>query len=185
MDAIAARLGLDAVEVRRRNLSDRSEFPYPRAFATLCTDVVLDSGDYAGLLDKALAAVDWDRLQAELRRRRAAGEAVGAGLAMFVEKTGLGPFECVHLSVDEAGAVEVVTGAASVGQGVETLLAQICPYALGVDYQRVRVVHGQTDRIAFGVGAFASRVTVLTGEAPRRAALEGRRKAIELAAVLC
>src|SRR5260370_32264784 len=72
MDAIAARLGLDAVEVRRRNLIDRSEFPYPRPFATLRTDVTLDSGDYAGLLDKALAAVYWDRLQAELRRRRAA-----------------------------------------------------------------------------------------------------------------
>jgi len=184
MDAIAARLGLDAVEVRRRNLIDRSEFPYPRPFATLGTDVTLDSGDYAGLLDKALAAVGWDRLQADLRRRRAAGEAVGAGLAMFVEKSGLGPSECVHLSVDEAGAVEVVTGAASVGQGVETVVAQICADALGVDYRRVRVVHGQTDRIAFGVGAFASRVTVMSGEATRRAAAEVRRKAIELAAVL-
>jgi aerobic carbon-monoxide dehydrogenase large subunit len=184
MDAIAARLGLDAVEVRRRNLIDRSEFPYPRPFATLGTDVVLDSGDYASLLDKALAAVGWERLQSDLQRRRVAGEAVGAGLAMFVEKSGLGPFECVHLSVDEAGAVEVITGAASVGQGVETVLAQICADALGVDYRCVRVVHGQTDRIAFGVGAFASRVTVMTGEATRRAAAEVRRKAIELAAVL-
>ncbi len=184
MDAIAARLGLDAVEVRHRNLIDRSEFPYPRPFATLGTDVVLDSGDYAGLLDKARAAVGWDGLQTELRRRRDAGEAVGAGLAMFVEKSGLGPFECVHVSVDEAGAVEVVTGAASVGQGVETVLAQICADGLGVDYQRVRVVHGQTDRIPFGVGAFASRVTVMTGEATRRAAAEVKRKAIELAAVL-
>ncbi len=184
IDAIAARLGLDAVEVRRRNLIDRSEFPYPRPFATLGTDVVLDSGDYGGLLDKALAAIGWDRVQADLRWRRAAGEAVGAGLAMFVEKSGLGPFECVHLSVDEAGAVEVVTGAASVGQGVETVLAQICADALGVDYQRVRVVHGQTDRIAFGVGAFASRVTVMAGEATRRAAAEVKRKAIELAAEL-
>jgi carbon-monoxide dehydrogenase large subunit/6-hydroxypseudooxynicotine dehydrogenase subunit gamma len=184
MDAIAARLGLDAVEVRRRNLIDKSEFPYPRPFATLGTDVALDSGDYAGLLDKALDAVGWVRLQADLQRRRAAGEAVGAGLAIFVEKSGLGPFECVHLSVDEAGAVEVVTGAASVGQGVETVLAQICADALGVDYRRVRVIHGQTDRIAFGVGAFASRVTVMTGEATRRAAAEVRRKATELAAVL-
>src|SRR5260370_11838532 len=120
MDAIAARLGLDAVEVRRRNLSDRSEFPYPRAFATLCTDVVLDSGDYAGLLDKALVAAGWDHLQAELRRRRAAGEAVGAGLAMFVEKSGLGPFECVHLSVDEAGPAELIIGAASLAQATDT-----------------------------------------------------------------
>jgi carbon-monoxide dehydrogenase large subunit len=184
IDAIAARLGLDAVEVRRRNLIDKSELPYPRPFATLGTEVVLDSGDYAGLLNKALAAIGWDRLQADLQRRRDVGEAVGAGLAMFVEKSGLGPSEGVRVSVDQAGAVEVVTGAASVGQGVETVLAQICADALGVDYQRVRVVHGQTDRIAFGVGAFASRVTVMTGEATRRAAMEVRSKAIELAAVL-
>jgi CO/xanthine dehydrogenase Mo-binding subunit len=184
MDAIAARLGLDAVEVRRRNLIDRSEFPYPRPFAALGTDVVLDSGDYAGLLDKTLAAVRWDKLQAHLQQRRDAGEAVGAGLAMFVEKSGLGPFECVRVNVDTTGAVELVTGAASVGQGMETALAQICADGLGVDYRRVRVVHGQTDRIAFGVGAFASRVTVMSGEATRRAAAAAKAKAIEAAAVL-
>ena len=184
IDAIAARLGLDAVAVRRRNLIHTSEFPYARPFATLGTDIVLDSGDYARLLDKALAAIGWDALQANLQRRRMAGEAVGAGLAMFVEKSGLGPFDGVRVSVDHAGAVEVITGAASVGQGVETVVAQICADALGVDYRRVRVIHGQTDRIDFGVGAFASRVTVMTGEATRRAAAEVRKKAIQLAAVL-
>jgi carbon-monoxide dehydrogenase large subunit/6-hydroxypseudooxynicotine dehydrogenase subunit gamma len=184
MDAIAARLGLDPVEVRRRNLIGRSEFPYPRPFAALGTDIVLDSGDYAGLLDKALAAIGWDGLQANLSQRRAAGEAAGAGLAMFVEKSGLGPFECVRLTVDTDGAVELVTGAASVGQGVETVLAQICADGLGVDYRRVRVIHGQTDRIAYGGGAFASRLTVMSGEATRRAAEAARAKAIDLAAVL-
>ena len=96
--------------------------------------------------------VEWDELQASLRRRRAAGECVGAGLAIFVEKSGLGPFDGVQVTVDSGGRVEVVTGAASVGQGVETVMAQICADALGVDYARVRVVHGQTDRIAFGHG---------------------------------
>jgi carbon-monoxide dehydrogenase large subunit/6-hydroxypseudooxynicotine dehydrogenase subunit gamma len=184
IDAIAARLGLDPIAVRRRNLIDPSEFPYARPFATLGTDVVLDSGDYSRLLDKALSAISWDCLQADLHRRRTAGEAVGAGLAMFVEKSGLGPFDGVHVNVDGAGVVEVITGAASVGQGIETVLAQICADSLGVDYQRVRVVHGQTDRIAFGVGAFASRVTVMTGEAVRRAAAEARTKALGLAAAL-
>ncbi len=184
MDAIAARFGLDAVEVRRRNLIGKSEFPYPLPFTALGTEIEFDSGDYAGLLDKALAAVGWDRLQADLQRRRDGGEAVGAGLAMFVEKSGLGPYECVRVSVDETGAVELVTGAASVGQGVETVLAQICADGLGVDYRRVRVIHGQTDRIAYGVGAFASRVTVMSGEATRRAAAAARAKAIALAAVL-
>ena len=184
MDAIAERLRIDPVEIRRRNLIPKEEMPFTRPLATLGTDIVLDSGDYAGLLDKALAAIQWDTLQVELRRRRAAGECVGAGLAIFVEKSGLGPFDGVRLSVDTSGLVEVVTGAASVGQGVETVVAQICADALGVDYLRVRVVHGRTDRIAFGQGAFASRVTVMTGEATRLAAVELRRKAIELASEL-
>ncbi|HEV2624829.1 MAG TPA: xanthine dehydrogenase family protein molybdopterin-binding subunit, partial [Xanthobacteraceae bacterium] len=158
MDAIAAQLGLDCVEVRRRNLIAATEMPYARHLDTLGTDMTYDSGDYAGLLDKALAAADWRALREDLKRRRAAGEAVGAGFAMFVEKSGLGPFDCVHAAIDGAGTVEIVTGATSVGQGMETVLAQICADELGVDYRQVRVIHGQTDRIAFGMGTFASRV---------------------------
>jgi carbon-monoxide dehydrogenase large subunit len=182
LDAIAANIGIDCVEVRRRNLISSAEMPYARPIETLGTHVTFDSGDYQGLLDKALAAAGWPALQTEVKRRRDAGEAVGIGLAMFVEKSGLGPFDGVRVTVDTSGAVEVVTGAASVGQGVETVIAQICADALGVDYQRVRVVHGQTDRIAYGMGAFASRVTVMTGEATRLAASDVRAKAIELAA---
>ncbi len=184
MDAIAARLAIDPVDVRRRNLIAKSEMPFVRGFATLGTEVTYDSGDYAGLLDKALAAIGWNALQQKLRRRRADGEAVGVGLAVFVEKSGLGPFDGVRATVDTSGTVEVVTGAASVGQGMETVIAQICADALGVDYRRVRVVHGQTDRIAFGMGAFASRVTVMTGEATRLAAAKLRDKAIAAGAAL-
>jgi aerobic carbon-monoxide dehydrogenase large subunit len=184
MDAIAARLKIDPLEIRRRNLIAKTEMPYVRGFDTLGTDLTYDSGDYAGLLDKTLAASGWDELQKEMRRRRAGGEAVGAGLAVFVEKSGLGPFDGVRASIDTSGAVEVVTGAASVGQGVETIVAQICADTLGVDYRRVRVVHGQTDRIAYGMGAFASRVTVMTGEATRIAATKLRDKAIAAAAAL-
>ena len=103
MDAIAHRLGLDPIEVRRRNLIATEEMPYTRPLATLGTEVVLDSGDYARLLDKALAAVKWTELQESLRRRRAAGECVGAGLAIFVEKSGLGPFDGVRVAVDTSG----------------------------------------------------------------------------------
>ncbi len=184
MDAIAGRLGIDRIEIRRRNLIAKEEMPFTRQLATLGTEIVFDSGDYAGLLDKALTAIRWNVLQAELLHRRSAGECVGAGLAIFVEKSGLGPFDGVRLSVDTSGLVEVVTGAASVGQGVETVVAQICADALGVDYRRVRVIHGRTDRIAFGQGAFASRVTVMTGEATRLAAVELRKKAIEIASEL-
>ncbi len=103
---------------------------------------------------------------------------------MFVEKSGLGPYDGVRASIDTGGTVEIVTGATSVGQGMETVLAQICADALGVDYRRVRVVHGQTDRIGYGMGTFASRVTVMTGEATRMAAAKLRAKAIAVAADL-
>jgi CO/xanthine dehydrogenase Mo-binding subunit len=184
LDAIAARLSIDRIEIRRRNLIGKDEMPYGRPLGTLGTELVLDSGDYAGLLDKALVAAKWSDLQDDLKRRRAGGECVGAGLALFVEKSGLGPYDGVRVSVDTAGMVEVVTGAASLGQGIETVVAQICADTLGVDYRCVRVVHGRTDRIPFGMGAFASRATVMTGEATRRAAVEVRAKALDVAAEL-
>src|SRR5262247_1574328 len=87
MDAIARRVGIDAVEVRRRNLIDKSEMPFERPLHTLGDEVVLDSGDYAGLLGKALDRLDWPALTARLAERRRDGEMVGAGLAMFVEKS--------------------------------------------------------------------------------------------------
>ena len=182
MDAIAAKLAIDRVDVRRRNLIGAAEMPYARPIDVLDTELVLDSGDYARLLDKTLERVGWAALQEEAKRRRAAGEALGIGLAMFVEKSGLGPVDGVRVSVDVTGTVEVVTGSASVGQGMETVLAQICADALGVDYRKVRVVHGRTDRIEFGFGAHASRVTVMTGSATRIAALKVRAKALEVAA---
>ncbi|MBV8751977.1 MAG: xanthine dehydrogenase family protein molybdopterin-binding subunit [Hyphomicrobiales bacterium] len=184
VDAIATRLDIDPIELRRRNLITAAEMPYLRTLGTLGTEIELDSGDYAGLLDKTMAHLDWPALQRRLAQRRAADELVGAGLVMFVEKTGLGPRDLARVSVDGDGAVEVVTGAASVGQGVETVIAQICADALGVDYAGIRVVHGQTDRIAFGMGAFASRVTVMTGEATRIAAAKVRARAVEVAAEL-
>ena len=95
--------GWIAIEVRRRNLIALQEMPYARPLDTLGTEIVLDSGDYAGLLDKALAAVEWPRLREKLAQRRAAGELVGAGVALFVEKSGLGPFDEVRISVDEQG----------------------------------------------------------------------------------
>src|SRR5438477_9059343 len=100
LDAIADKVGIERVEVRRRNLISANEMPYARPIETLGTHVTFDSGDYPRLLDKALAAVQWPELQADVKRRRAAGEAVGVGLAMFVEKSGLGPFDGVRVTVD-------------------------------------------------------------------------------------
>ncbi len=139
---------------------------------------MLDSGDYPKLLDKALNGIGWDDLQTQITSRRKAGELVGSGVAMFVEKSGLGPFDDVRINVGTDGLVEVITGAASVGQGVETVIAQICAEKLGASYDNVSVIHGQTNRIARGLGAFASRVSVMTGEATRQAALKLRDKAL-------
>ncbi|MCW5691764.1 MAG: xanthine dehydrogenase family protein molybdopterin-binding subunit [Pseudolabrys sp.] len=184
IDAIAANVGVDKVEIRKRNLLPKSAMPYALNLDTLGTHIVYDSGDYALLLDKALERAGWPKLQKEIAKRRANGEKVGAGVAMFVEKSGLGPFDDVRLEVKGDGGIELVTGSASVGQGIETAMAQICAETLGVDYATVNVVHGQTDRIGRGLGAFASRVTVMTGEATRRAADRLRTKALMLAAEL-
>jgi CO/xanthine dehydrogenase Mo-binding subunit len=184
MDAIAARLEIDPTEIRRRNFIARSDMPFSRGVDTLGAVLIYDSGDYAGLLDKALQVINWEALNNDLRRRRASGEAVGVGLAMFVEESGSVGRDTVRATVETSGAIEIVTGAASVGQGIETAIAQICADTLGVDYRQVRVVHGQTNRIAFGLGAFGSRVTVMTGEATRLAAINLREKIISASAIL-
>jgi len=184
VEAIAHRLKLDTIEVRRRNAITAAEMPFPRALEVLGEAVEHDTGDYIGLLDQVLARVSWTKLTADLRARRANGELVGAGVAMFVEKSGLGPSDGVKIAVDTSGMVEVVTGGASIGQGFETVVAQVAAEMIGVDYRHVRVIHGHTDRIAFGLGAHASRATVMTASATRVAALKLRDKALDMAAQL-
>jgi aerobic carbon-monoxide dehydrogenase large subunit len=119
-----------------------------------------------------------------LRRRRAAGELVGSGIAIFVEKGGLGPLDGTRVAIDSTGAVELVTGGSAVGQGFATAMARICAGTIGVDYRQVRVVSGQTDRIQYGIGAHASRASVMTGSATHVAALNVRAKALDVAAPL-
>ncbi|MGY3608361.1 MULTISPECIES: xanthine dehydrogenase family protein molybdopterin-binding subunit [unclassified Bradyrhizobium] len=184
IDAIAVELGLSPVEVRRVNLIGEAAMPFDRGFETLGTRVVYDSGKYADLLERVLAHLDYDRLQQQLTERRSRGELVGLGLGYFVEKSGLGPQDLVRMRVDLRGDIEIVTGVASVGQGVETALAQICAETLQVPIERIRVIHGQTDRIEIGFGAFASRVTVMAGSAVKIAAEALRATALEVAARL-
>ncbi|TMJ21332.1 MAG: xanthine dehydrogenase family protein molybdopterin-binding subunit, partial [Alphaproteobacteria bacterium] len=163
----AARLGMDANDVRRKNAISADEMPYHRPLEALGEEIEHDSGDYTGLLDKLLTALEWEKLKADLARRRAEGEAVGAGFAMFVEKSGLGPADGVRIEVDNAGIVELITGGASIGQGFETVMAQVCAQMLGVDYRHVR-----------------SRATVMTASATHNAAVKLRAKALDVAAEL-
>ena len=184
MDAIANELGLDPLDVRRINFIPKSCMPFERNFGALATPATYDSGDYDRLLDRLLERVAYPRLKQELAERRAAGEMVGHGTAYFVEKSGLGPFDDVRVEIDGDGRIEVITGAASIGQGVETVIAQICADTLGTSYDEVRVTHGQTDRIARGMGAFASRVTVMTGAATFEASKLMKQTLLEIAARL-
>src|SRR5438105_1131364 len=181
LDAIARRIGIDPVEARRRNLLSKDEMPHARPMEVLEVEQVLDSGDYAGLLDRTLAWARWEELKREVKERKAKGEAVGVGLALFLEKSGLGPVDAVKIALHTNGEIEVLTGAASLGQGVETVLAQICADEIGVDYRQVRVVHGQTNRLERGFGSHASRTTVMTGGAARVAAINLRAKIIAVA----
>jgi carbon-monoxide dehydrogenase large subunit len=184
MDAVAVAMDMDPIAVRRRNLISLEEMPYGRALDVLGDSVEHDPGDYAGLLDQGLAQIGWEDLQKQLEERRANGEMVGSGISMFFEKSGLGPSDGAKIFIDNTGCIEVVTGGASIGQGFETAMAQIAAEDLGTDYRRIRVVHGQTNRIDYGVGAHASRATVLTGTAVSLTAQAVRAKALDMAAEL-
>ncbi|MEC7491194.1 MAG: xanthine dehydrogenase family protein molybdopterin-binding subunit [Pseudomonadota bacterium] len=182
VDLIAHRMGIDPIELRRRNLIPKDLMPYSRGIVNHGTPLVYDSGDYALLLDKLLDQIGYEDIVKQLEARRAKGEMVGIGIGYFVEKSGLGPYDDVRIEMTRDGAIEVVTGVASIGQGVETVIAQICADTVGVDYQTIRVTHGQTDRIERGMGAFASRVTVMTGSATADAAGQLRQRLVETAA---
>jgi carbon-monoxide dehydrogenase large subunit/6-hydroxypseudooxynicotine dehydrogenase subunit gamma len=185
MDAVAEKLGIDRIELRRRNLIAASDMPFPIDFdEPHVENLLLDSGDYPALLDKALEWLDWDKMQGDLAARRAGGEMVGAGIGIFVEESGKGPQDGARISIDSAGDVEVLTGGASLGQGFETTMAQICAHALGAPYDRTTVIHGHTDLIPYGIGAHAARATVMTGSAVNVTALTLRQQALEAASEL-
>jgi aerobic carbon-monoxide dehydrogenase large subunit len=181
LDVAADRLGLGRIELRRRNLLTPEEMPHERPITTLRTDLVLDTGDYPALL--AAAAREADRLGYRALAGGAGGGGLrGFGLAMFVEKSGLGPQETADVTVSKSGAVHVYSGGTSMGQGIETALAQIAADALGVDPGTVRVVAGDTAAQPFGAGSWASRSTVVGGSAVHQAATAVRERAIQLAA---
>jgi len=167
---------------RRRNLIPAASIPYARPLDALEVDVVLESGNYAGLLDNALEKFGWKALRDWIDARRATGETVGAGLGFFVEKSGLGPTDKVRVDLDSDGQVTVATGAANLGQGVLTVMAQICAGTLGCDYAGIKVLHGRTDVIDEGYGSHASRTTVMTGEATRLASIALRDRLAGIAA---
>jgi aerobic carbon-monoxide dehydrogenase large subunit len=182
VDKIAAELGIDRLELRRRNFIPADQMPFQRPIHAMGTELIYDSGDYALLMDRVEEAFDLPALRQEVERRRSSGERVGIGYGWFVEKSGLGPSEGARVSVDTQGSVLVTTGASSVGQGVDTVLSQVVAEVLGVPLERIRTVRGQTDRFGYGRGAFATRQSVMVGNAVLESAHLLRDKAIRVSA---
>jgi aerobic carbon-monoxide dehydrogenase large subunit len=182
LDVAATELGVDRLELRKINLLDSSEMPHTRPLSTLDTDVVLDAGDYKGLLDKALHHSGFEDWEKEARELRAQGRLIGTGIGYFLEKSGLGPYEEATVEVDPTGSVRVLTGGASLGQGIETVLAQIAADQLSIPPEEIEVVHTDTDLLPDGVGSWASRSTVVGGSAAMLAAKATAEKALRVAA---
>ena len=180
MDALAGRLGLDPAEIRRRNLIPADRFPYRTP-----TGLTYDSGEYAMALDLALEAGGYDDLRNEQAARRAGGgKPLGVGLACYVEICGFGPWEAGGVTVEQDATVTVRSGTSPHGQGHRTAWAQIAADRLGVPYDSVRVLHGDTDECPRGIGTFGSRSAPVGGSAIFRNAETVRRQAERLAAHL-
>ena len=190
LDLGARALGLDPVEIRRVNLIGPADLPY-----TSATRLVHDSPTYPVCFEKVVGAIDYSGFRAEQARLRAQGCHVGIGFAVYNELTGLGqaasagprmPFRTGHegatVRMDPSGAVTVLAGVTSQGQGLETTLAQLVAGELGVSLEDVRVVLGDTDVTPFGLGAFASRQAVIGGGAALRAGRALRDKVARIAA---
>jgi carbon-monoxide dehydrogenase large subunit len=190
MDKAAAAFGIEAAEIRRRNLIDT--FPY-----TSATGLVFDQASYQQTLDMAVKAVDVPAFRKRQKEARAKGRHLGIGFATFSERTGYGSaafaargaaivpgWETVLITVDPSGFVEARIGSSPHGQGLGTALAQIIADEIGVAPQSIKVIHGDTDNTPYGWGTFASRSLVIAGGASLIAARKVRAKLIKIASTM-
>ena len=183
MDRAADRLGIDRVEIRRRNLIPTEQMPY--ALGLIFRDgkpMTYDSGDYPKCQAEALRIADYDGFRARQDAARAEGRHIGIGIGNYVEGTGLGPFEGATVRVQPSGRICIYTGGGDSGQGHWTTLAQVAADKFGVGVADIDVQKGDTGKIASGVGTFASRIAVNAGSSVHLAATEVREKALKVAA---
>jgi carbon-monoxide dehydrogenase large subunit len=181
LDLAAHRLGLDPVELRLRNLIRPDEMAFDTGILYRDGEpLVLDGGDYPGVLRRAAELVGWD----DADPAASDGRLVGRGVGVYVEGTGIGPFEGARVEVTDAGRVSVRTGACSQGQGHATVFAQVCADHLGVDPDAVDVVTGDTEGLEKGWGTVASRSAVVAGNAVAEAAVLVREQALRAASDL-
>ncbi len=186
LDLAARELGIDRVEIRRRNYIQPDAFPYDHEI--LFQDfrpLVYDSGNYPAALEKAVAMIGYEEfVREEQPRLRREGRHVGIGVVSYIEGTGIGPYEGARVTVEPSGMVRVATGVGTQGQGHFTTFAQLVAEQLGVDVANVQVTTGDTRDFNWGTGTFASRGAVVAGSACHTAALKVRAKVLALAAPL-
>jgi carbon-monoxide dehydrogenase large subunit len=190
MDHAAKALGIDPLDIRRRNLVDR--FPH-----TTATGLVLDAATYVEAMEQAAALIDVPAFRTRQAAALADGRYIGVGFSVFNERTGYGTpafaarsmeitpgYERVEIGMTPSGDIEARVGISPHGQGLRTTLAQIIADELGVDIARIRIVHGDTDRTPYGWGTFASRSLVIAGGASKMAAAQLAVRLKRAAAVL-
>ena len=185
MDRAADKLGIDRVEIRRRNLIPTEQMPY--ALGLIFRDgkpMTYDSGDYPKCQAEALRIADYEGFRARQEMARAEGRHIGLGIANYVEGTGLGPFEGATVRIQPSGRICIYTGGGDSGQGHWTTLAQVAADKFGVGIEDIDVQKGDTGKIASGVGTFASRIAVNAGSSVHLAATEVREKALKVAAYM-
>src|ERR1044071_7151045 len=184
LDLVAADLGMDPAEVRRKNFPAANEFPFHTA-----TGLDYDSGDYEAALNKAQEIIGYAKLREEQKQGRHDGRLIGIGVSTYVEICALGPsqampaggWESATVRIEPTGKVTVLTGASPHGQGQETSFAQIAADELGVDINDVTVIHGDTGVVQYGIGTFGSRATAVGGTAVYVAIQKLKEKAHKIA----
>jgi carbon-monoxide dehydrogenase large subunit len=165
IDRAAVELGIDPVELRRRNLIPAGALPFRFDVGAGSPPLVYESGDFPVVFSALLERAGYDGLRAEQRQATAEGRRIGVGVSAFTELGGIGPWEHARIVPLADGRFRVQCGIASLGQGVQTVLAQIAGDQLGVPFDAIEIDHADTDTIPMGFGAFASRSTVLAGNA--------------------
>ncbi len=183
LDAAAKELGMDPVEIRRKNLLQPEDFPLRTGvIGQDFVEGVLDSGNYPEALRKTVESIEYEKFKKEIQPKlRAEGKHKGIGIVMFTEGTAVGPYEGAKVMVGVTGKVSVVTAYSNQGQGHYTTFAQVAANQLGVKITDIDVITGDSAQWGWGVGAFASRGMTLVGTAIHNASVKVKEKALNLA----
>ena len=182
IDMVAADLGIDPAEIRRKNLITEAELPYPiDGLVPYEGPTSYDSGDYPAAFERALHEIGWHEKRG-LQGKLIDGVRHGIGLGCFVESGGAGPKENAMLTLEADGSLTVAVGSSVLGQGLETVLGQIAADTLSIPFERIRVLHGSTTLLEEGFGTYHSRAVVMGGSAVLDAGQKLREKIMQRAA---